>query len=240
MGFGSSWSGTGSLIASSLIVKGTPGSTGDLEITNDGVATIIKFWNVLHTKYADIYSFDPDPVGGSVLPTISLEAGIVQLFAEDGSRTPQSNLVIQGGTQPFFFHDYISGDSLLFDTSLSFTGAITVAGSFWTDVTLINGWANRAGWDHLSYRMGPDGRVWLRGSIAGGTSASGTNIGNIAAGWRPVSSDTIGPISSQAMPAAYPGATFSPSAQVTKAGDIFIYGTGAGPLFFGGYSYPII
>jgi len=107
----------------------------------------------------------------------------------------------------------------------------------WHDVALLNGWVNRAGWDHMSYRLMPDGTVRLRGSISGGTSASGTQIGSLPAGYRPPTHDAVGGIASDNLPAAYAAANGSPRMQVQTGGNIFIYGTGAGPLFFESYSF---
>jgi hypothetical protein len=105
----------------------------------------------------------------------------------------------------------------------------------WHDVALLNGWANRAGFDHLSYRIDVTGRVFFRGSIAGGTSVSGTQIGTVPAGYRPASNETMAPIASDNLPAAY--APASARCRILTTGEIYIYTTGAGPLYFNGYNY---
>ncbi len=101
----------------------------------------------------------------------------------------------------------------------------------WHNVALLNGWANRAGLDPLQYRFLPDGTVHLRGTIAGGAAANGTQIGSVPAPYRPPTHDTVVPISSDNLPAAYAAANGSPRLQIQLGGNMFIYGTGAGPLW---------
>lgn len=120
------------------------------------------------------------------------------------------------------------------------TGTLEVAGEVWHDVVLQNGWANRAGWNNLGYLIDPTGRVFLRGSIAGGVFASGTRIGSIPAGWRPATHDAVNGIVSDNLPAAYAAANGSCRLQVQLGGDMYIYGTGAGPLYFDGFNYSTV
>lgn len=117
---------------------------------------------------------------------------------------------------------------------------IRYSGEDWTDIGLLNGWVNRAGWDHAAFKLFPDGTVHLRGSISGGTSASGTQIGSIPAGYRPATHDAVEDIASDNIPAAYAAANGSPRMQVQLGGNMFIYGTGAGPLFLDGFNYSTI
>lgn len=145
------------------------------------------------------------------------------------------NSIIVHGYAPDFF---TPTNGFIYDPT---QGAILVsfAGTTetWHDVTLMNGWANRVGFNHLSYRIDVTGRVWLRGSISGGTSVSGTQIGSVPAGYRPTS-ENIAPIASDNLPGAYAPATAR--CRVLSTGEMFIYTTGAGPLYFDGYSYSVL
>lgn len=149
------------------------------------------------------------------------------------------NAIVVNGYDTDFF---TSTHGLIYDPTApgALKALVGGAAETWHDVGLLNGWANRAGWDHLSYRLDPTGRVFLRGSISGGTSASGTKIGTVPAGYRPVSFDAVNTIASDNLPAAYAAANGAPRLQVTAAGDLFIYGTGAGPLYFTGFNYSTI
>lgn len=133
----------------------------------------------------------------------------------------------------WYFAGDTSGEGVAFDATLAVLKKLTGGAlETWHNVALLNGWANRgATFDPLQYRLLPDGTVHLRGTIAGGTSASGTQIGTVPAGYRPPTHDTVVPIASDTLPAAYAAANGPPRLQVQSGGAMFIYGTGTGPLW---------
>jgi hypothetical protein len=141
----------------------------------------------------------------------------------------------------WYFNGDTTGTGVKFEPiSASLKALVGGAVETWHDVALLNGWANRAApWAHLSYKKMPDNTVRLQGSISGGTSASGTKIGTIPAGYRPTQEDAVHPIASDNLPAAYASANGVPRLQVTNGGDMFIYGTGTGPLYFTGFSWSL-
>lgn len=117
------------------------------------------------------------------------------------------------------------------------SGFLEDSASGWTALGLQNGWNNRVGWNDLEYTRRPDGWVSLRGSISGGTSVNGTRITNVPAGFRPyggIEGDAVCPIASDTNS---PAASGSARLQIQAGGDCFIYGTGAGPLYFDGISF---
>lgn len=59
------------------------------------------------------------------------------------------------------------------------------AGSFWTNLTLQNGWVAYPGYSTPQYVKAADGVVHLKGLIRSGTTGSGTIIANLNGGFRP-------------------------------------------------------
>lgn len=69
------------------------------------------------------------------------------------------------------------------------TGLITQ--DSWVSPTLQNGWGGQPGYAPFQVRKDKQGRVWVRGTIAGGTFATGTSITILAVEYRPTSAHSI-------------------------------------------------
>ena len=194
-------------------------------------------------QFSDLSGANGDPAEISS----QLSSGGMSLFLESGTGTTGidnggSSFLYLGTDKAVLNYQDITGTggSSRLDlgrNTIDVTGTLEASGETWNNVGLLNGWVNRAGWDPLSYRIDPTGRVFLRGSISGGTSASGTQIGTIPAGYRPATHDAVNAIASDNLPAAYAAANGSCRLQVQAGGAVFIYGTGVGPLYFEGFSY---
>lgn len=102
----------------------------------------------------------------------------------------------------------------------------------WHNATKQNGWVNRTGataYDIVGYRKLPIGNVQLRGSCQSGTGTNGTIVFNLPAGYRPANHKTIVMQSDAVAGGAH--------IDVSPNGDVTIFGTGAGPLYFDGVQF---
>lgn len=108
----------------------------------------------------------------------------------------------------------------------------------WHAIAPLNGWTN-AGTPNAPFGcyLDPLGRVWLRGAIASGTTADGTHVGALPAGYYNTNFQ-------QFMSCAYTtsSATSNPRLVIDTSGNITINGVSgmAGDIGFDGLSFPII
>lgn len=239
MSFDSEWEGIGPVTATSVSVVGP---TTEIDIANpSGVATI---------TFTDPRIGDPNWNGRGTISSQPGALGGMGIDIRGGSdvNTPsdQHSRILLADTDLMLQHSDASGTFTnssiidLFPDRIDVQKFLVVASETWHDVALLNGWVNRVGWDHFSYRLLPDGMVKLRGSVSGGTAVNGTQIGSVPAGYRPPTHDAVGPIASDVLPAAYAAANGNPRLQIQTGGNMFIYGTGPGPLFFENFLYASI
>lgn len=102
----------------------------------------------------------------------------------------------------------------------------------WTALGIIPGWGNSgAPYTDAEYKLGSDGRVYLRGMINGGALADGTLVAGMPAAYAPPDVSVF-PVTTQA-PAVHGGVT------IDSTGSINIYG-GITSISFEGISYSIV
>lgn len=192
-----------------------------------------------------------DPVKGDFAELSTVGAGGIQLLAYPaGQPSHAAELILrsdgtialaQPGNAPGL---YFSSTAIEFGATASdpnpvqynlAKNIIEVANMGWQQVTLLNGWVQRPSWETLQYRMLPTGHGELKGAIQGGTTALNTSVGIVPPAFRPAVFQ-MGPIVSSDLTGAGAG---SPRAEILPDGNIWINGTGAGPLSFAGYTWPL-
>lgn len=104
----------------------------------------------------------------------------------------------------------------------------------WHTLTLQNGWSTRAGYYAPACKLTPDGRVWLRGGLTGGTFTNGTIIATLPAGYRPAASVSM-PLSNNTTSGSGSG---NPRLFVRTSGNIEIWLVG-GDFHIDGCSFSI-
>lgn len=248
MPWNQAWSGAGVLVASSVQVVGTtteidinagsglPGEAfiifSDVSGNNAPPATIGGPRDVLNNSMGvGITSGEGSTGLSSSIQVNDQEVNLLSQLVGSGNRsqitTRSSNVTIEADTTTNI------GQLIVNPTLITVNIPIVVASETWHDVSLLNGWTERAGLDHFMYRMDPDGYVTFRGTVAGGTSTNGTQIGAaLPIAYRPAK-DAVMAISSDNLPSTYSSANGSPRLQLqASTGDLYIYGTGPGPLYF--------
>lgn len=113
----------------------------------------------------------------------------VQLVSNTGSGL-NTIFSYTGDASPFHANDIHfeadgSGGGWAFPPRLGFFTNYFISDD-WQSFIFQNGWGNVGGnWTAGAYRANPDGRVWLKGNILGGTKTDGTVITTIGGAWRP-------------------------------------------------------
>jgi hypothetical protein len=239
-----------------MTIFSSAANSGNIDLGPDQTTgfAVVRFWDHDHVKFAQISSNDlissseypqlgmgpyntvtGDFAGGNHYAgrddfgSILRTTASVPLFAIFGNQT------FSGGGIFFFDHSATAtNQAVQWNRS---TGYLQCIDNTWFAVTKLNGWVDLPGWNTLAYQFQPDGTVRLRGACRNGLANSGTQIGGIGDGnaW-PRVNDRVFPISTDN---ANGFGTGTPRLQITSAGDLFIYDTGFGPLYFDGITWDV-
>ncbi len=85
-----------------------------------------------------------------------------------------------------YTNPYVSIQAMFYPASYPNGGACVTSATSWCNLTLQNGWVYYGGLTTPQYAKAPDGIVTVKGFIKSGTTASGTVIGNLPVGYRPL------------------------------------------------------
>jgi hypothetical protein len=142
------------------------------------------------------------------------EGGQVELYDSDNI----GNWVIDNNTGILRFLKFNSAGALVGELSLTPEAYITQ--NAWVDVALQNSWATYGGgFPALAWRKDKQGHIWLRGTIASGTTTDNTVVGILPVSITPGGGRVIPVV----VPAGVTGAS-NPQLLVDVSGNAKIYG----------------
>lgn len=211
MGYGSSWSGTGPLQASSVVViDSVTGQT--IEITPQGNSTI-SFWNATHTDRAFInapggnklgvdgfqYASTIAPGTPTVRPRLFMVPNGTFLEVIDGTQTHVGpSVALQDSALQMTYYDsnHVTeayqqfspagikwGSDLSSKTlKLDTTAGMNLTVDVWHSIGVENSWGITI---QPQYMIMPDGTVRMRGIIFPGSTGDGTEVMALPAGYGP-------------------------------------------------------
>lgn len=192
-----------------------PGAGDSYATLDSGTISINSFDDLIHTQIQQglIQFTENDFIGSLVQINMDGDLGLNFRCSEQLRRG------VWNGQDGFFYAGTgLAGDSYEKEE--------------WEALGIIPGWGNTgAPYSNAEYKLGPDGRVNLRGMIDGGALADGTLVAGMPAAYAPPAV-SIFPVATAA-PAVHGGVA------IDSTGSINIYG-GITSISFEGLSYSIV